>query len=66
MNRASFHIKARPELRSRVEVCAKLIGATVPEFVREAIRDKCELVERTNDRRQRAAAAADDADRGGP
>ena len=55
---AHFNIKAPASLRARVETCATLVGAGVPEFVREAIRDKCEAVERLHGQRERAAKAA--------
>lgn len=56
---AAFHFKATPELRARAEACAKLIGATVPEFAREAIRDKCAAVEKTDGQRERAMRRAE-------
>ena len=55
---ASFHFKVTPELRARAEACAKLIGATAPEFCREALRDKCAEVEKLQGQRERAARAA--------
>lgn len=56
LKRATFNVKARPELRARVEACAAQIGATVPEFVRISLIEKCDAVERVRD--QRAAVAA--------
>lgn len=56
---SAFHFKVTPELRARAQTCAKLIGATVPEFAREAIRDKCEHVEKLNGQRERARKAAE-------
>lgn len=55
---AAFHFKARPELRARAEACARLIGASVAEFAREAIRDKCAEVEKLYGQRERARKAA--------
>ena len=56
---AAFHFKATRELRARAEACAKLIGATVPEFARESIRDKCASVEKLQGQRERARKAAE-------
>ena len=58
MDRATIHIKVRPELRARADTCAKLEGLNVPEFVRMAIRDACEASERKHGQRTRAAKAA--------
>ena len=55
---AAFHFKCTPELRARAEACARLIGATVPEFAREAIRAHCATVEKTDGQRERAARRA--------
>ena len=58
---SAFHFKCTPELRARAEACATLIGASIPEFAREAIRDKCAEVEKTQGQRSRAAKAAAEA-----
>ena len=55
---AYLHMKLRSELRTRADACATLTGATLNEFVREAIRDKCESVERLHGQRERAHKAA--------
>ncbi len=54
----AMNFKVTPELRARAEACARLIGAALPEFAREAIRDKCEAVEKLQGQRERAARAA--------
>ncbi|GEM_PF-6239630 len=53
-----INIKVPDTLRTRAEACATLVGATVPELVREAIRDKCAEVEKLHGQRTRAARAA--------
>ena len=53
----SFNIKSRPELRRRAEVCARLEGLSVPEFVRAAIREHCERTKGLHEQRERAARA---------
>lgn len=53
-----INIKVPDALRERGHVCASLIGATWPEFCREAIRDKCAEVEKLHGQRERAAKAA--------
>lgn len=58
MDRATIHIKVRPELRARADACAKLEGLAVPEFVRLAIREHCERTEKLHGQRTRAAKAA--------
>ena len=55
-----INIKIPDTLRTRADTCAKLIGATVPEFVRKAIRDKCAEVEKLHGQRERAREAAAD------
>lgn len=51
-------IKVPDRLRARTDACAQPVGATVPEFVREAIRDTCAEVERLHGRRSPAEKAA--------
>ena len=58
MERATIHIKVRPELRARADTCARLEGLALPEFVRLAVRDACEQTERKHGQRTRAAKAA--------
>lgn len=55
----SLNIRLVPELRARADACATLVGCTLPELVREAIRDKCSEVERLQGQRDRARARAD-------
>ena len=55
----SLHVKITEQLRARANTCATLTGATLPEFVRESIRDKCETVERLQGQRDRARKKAD-------
>ena len=54
----TMSIKLPDTLRARLDTCATLIGATGPEFAREAIRDKCAEVEKLHGQRERAAKAA--------
>lgn len=58
MKQTAFHIKVRPELRTRADTCAKLEGLSVPEFVRLAVKDACERTEKLHGQRTRAAKAA--------
>jgi len=53
-----INVKVPDQLRARIDACATLIGAPVPEFVRTAIRTECERVERLHGQRERAAKAA--------
>lgn len=53
-----INIKVPDRLRARTDTCAQPVGATVPEFVRKAVRDKCAEVKRLHGRRSRAEKAA--------
>ena len=53
-----IYIKVPDRPRARTDTCAQPVGATAPEFVREAIRDTCAEVERLHGRRSRAEKAA--------
>ena len=57
MKRA-MNIKLPDALRTRADACASLIGATFPEFVRQAMRNECAAVERLHGQRERAHKAA--------
>ena len=46
-------------LRARLDACAQAIGAMPPEFVRGAIRNECERVEKLHGQRERAHRKTD-------
>ncbi len=50
-------VKVPDGLRTRADACASLVGATVPESMREAIRDRGAEAERFHGQRERARKA---------
>ena len=54
----TMNIKLPEALRTRADTCASLVGATFPEFVRQAMRNECTAVERLHGQRERAHKAA--------
>lgn len=63
--RPVMHFRITPELRARVEACARLEGVSLPEYAREALRKRCEETERLQGQRERARKAAEGTRGGG-
>lgn len=58
VGKATLNIRISPELRARLEGCAKLEGIGVPEYARAALVAHCTATERRSAMRDRAARKA--------
>ena len=47
MMKSSVHLKVHHLLRERATACGEVEGMTLPEFIRAAMREKCERIERS-------------------
>ena len=58
----TLHLRLAASLKARAKACAALADMTPPELVRQAIRDKCDAIEKADATRRRdeAKRAADE------